>query len=182
MADQPVEVVSYNPAWPARFADMQPAVEQLLQPWLTGPVEHIGSTSVPGLAAKPVIDMLALVSSLDQARNPALSALTAVGWLDWPDDPASYYRLWFLFPSPDKRTHHLHVLECGEPHARALVAFRDLLRSDMALRQEYADLKQLLALEHPDNRNAYTNAKGDFVDRVLRDAGFQVPGRDLLPE
>lgn len=181
MADQRVEVVSYDPAWPGLFAAQQRAVEELLGPWLAGPAEHIGSTAVPGLRAKPVVDMLAPVTSLANARA-AIPALTRAGWWDWPDDPARRYRLWFLRPSPEARTHHLHVLQQDDPHARALLAFRDLLRSDAGLRRVYAELKGRLALEHPDNRNADTNAKGEFVARALADAGLTLPDRDLLPE
>jgi len=103
MADQLVEVLEYDPAWLGRFADQQGRLSAVLAPWLARPVEHIGSTSVPGLSAKPVIDVLALVHSLDEAQN-AVGALEANGWLFWPDDPCRHYRLWFLCPRPEART------------------------------------------------------------------------------
>jgi GrpB-like predicted nucleotidyltransferase (UPF0157 family) len=181
MADQRVEVVDYDPDWPNRFAEQRAAVEGLLRPWLAAPVEHIGSTAVPGLRAKPVVDMLAPVASLAAARA-AVPVLVEAGWWDWPDDPAGSYRIWFLRPSPEARTHHLHLLEHGEVHQRALLAFRDALRADDGLRQQYSDLKDRLAAEHRDNRNAYTNAKGAFVAEVLQGLGLEVPGRDPLPE
>ena len=181
MADQRVTVVGYDPAWPDQFAQQRPLVEELLRPWLAGPVEHIGSTAVPGLQAKPVIDMLAPVSSLARAQA-AVSALAAAGWLFWPDDPCRHYRLWFLRPSPEARTHHLHVIEDGHVHAQALVAFRDALRADGELRREYAGLKVRLARQHRGNRNAYSNAKGSFVAQALRQAGIDPPHRDALPE
>ena len=96
-----------RPGWRDRFAEQRPLVEELLGPWLAGPVEHVGSTSVPGLRAKPVI---------------------------------------------------------------------------AGLRGDYAGLKERLARQHPDNRNAYSNAKGDFVLRALRRAGIEPPARDVLPE
>jgi GrpB-like predicted nucleotidyltransferase (UPF0157 family) len=176
-----VEIADYDHGWPARFADQQPAVAKLLQPWLAGPVEHIGSTAVPGLRAKPVIDMLAPVVSLAEARD-AVPLLAADGWLFWPEDPASSYRLWFLRPEPAARTHHLQVLEHADQHTAALLGFRDALRADSGLRREYAELKARLSGQHRDNRNAYTNAKGEFVARVLSEAGLAVPARDLLPE
>jgi GrpB-like predicted nucleotidyltransferase (UPF0157 family) len=181
MADQYVTIVDYDPAWAGRFADQQPLVAELLAPWLAGPVEHIGSTSVPGLAAKPVIDMLAPVRSLAAARA-AVPALSDAGWLYWPDDPAGSYRLWFLRPRPAERTHHLQVIEATAPHAVALLAFRDALRADPGLRRDYAGLKAGLSREHAASRNAYTNAKGDFIARALRQAGVEPPPRDLLPE
>jgi GrpB-like predicted nucleotidyltransferase (UPF0157 family) len=156
-------------------------VEELLRPWLTGPVEHIGSTAVPGLRAKPVIDMLAPVGSLPEARA-AVPVLADAGWLFWPEDPCGHYRLWLLRPRPEARTHHLQVVEAEHPHARALLAFRDALRADAGLRCEYASLKERLAEQHRDNRNAYTNAKGIFIQRALQRAGISPPPRDLLPE
>jgi len=173
--------VDHDPAWAVRFAEQQVVVEDLLRPWLTGPVEHIGSTAVPGLRAKPVIDMLAPVGSLAEART-AIPVLAEAGWLFWPEDPCGYYRLWLLRPRPEARTHHLQVAEGEDPHVRALLAFRDALRADAGLRREYASLKEQLASQHPDGRNAYTNAKGAFIERALRQAGIDPPPRELLPE
>jgi GrpB-like predicted nucleotidyltransferase (UPF0157 family) len=181
VADAPVHILKYDPAWPAGFASQRDRVAAVLQPWLAAPVEHIGSTSVPGLPAKPVVDMLAPVRSLSQAQD-AVAPLQADGWVFWPEDPGRHYRLWFLRPSPAARSHHLHVIEDGHPHARALIAFRDALRADPELRDEYAALKRRLAREHHGNRNAYTNAKADFVARVVSAAGIELPARDRLPE
>jgi GrpB-like predicted nucleotidyltransferase (UPF0157 family) len=181
VADERVRVVDYDPAWPGRFAEQKVLVERLLRPWLAGPVEHVGSTAVPGLRAKPVIDLLALVSLLPAARA-ATPVLAGAGWLFWPEDPCRCYRLWFLRPRPEARTHHLQVVEQGHPHARALLAFRDMLRADAGLRREYAGLKDQLARQHPEGRNAYTNAKSAFIGGVLRQAGIEPPARDLLPE
>ncbi len=163
------------------FAEQQARVAVILGPWLAAPIEHIGSTSVPGLAAKPVIDMLAPVWSLACAQQ-AIAPLTEDGWLFWPDDPCRTYRLWFLRPRPEARTHHLHLIEHDDPHARALIAFRDALRAEPGLRAEYASLKDRLAREHRQNRNAYTNAKSEFVARVLLAADIDPPARDRLAE
>lgn len=181
MADQAVELVDYDPRWPERFAEQREPVEELLRPWLARPVEHIGSTSVPGLRAKPVVDMLVPVLSLASAQD-AVPVLEEAGWLFWAEDPCRHYRLWFLRPRPEARTHHLHLISGGHPQAVALLAFRDALRGDAGLRSEYADLKDRLARQHPENRNAYTNAKGEFVTSALRRAGIEPPPRDALPE
>jgi len=87
-----------------------------------------------------------------------------------------------LRPRPEARTHHLQVVEGEHPHARALLAFRDVLRRDAGLRRDYARLKEQLAAQHPDSRNAYTNAKGAFINQVLWQAGIDPPPRELLPE
>jgi GrpB-like predicted nucleotidyltransferase (UPF0157 family) len=181
VSDQRVELVDPDPAWADRFAEQRVVVEDLLRPWLSGPVEHVGSTAVPGLRAKPVIDMLAPVGSLAGARA-AVPVLASAGWLFWPEDPYGHYRLWLLRPRPEARTHHLQVAEGGHPHVKALLAFRDALRADAGLRGEYAGLKERLAAQHPDSRNAYTNAKGAFIQRALRQAGMDPPPRELLPE
>jgi GrpB-like predicted nucleotidyltransferase (UPF0157 family) len=176
-----VEVVDHDPGWRDRFAEQRALVEELLGPWLAGAVEHIGSTSVPGLRAKPVIDMLAPVGSLTGAQA-VVPVLAGAGWLFWPDDPCRDYRLWFLRPRPEARTHHLHLIEDGHPQALALLAFRDALRADAALRGQYAAVKDQLVRRHPDNRNAYSNAKSDFVARALRSLGIEAPAREPLPE
>ena len=125
--------------------------------------------------------MLAPVASLARARA-AVPVLADAGWLFWPEDPCGHYRLWLLRPRPEARTHHLQVIEAGDPHALTLLAFRDVLRADAGLRREYASLKEQLSQQHRESRNAYTNAKGAFVERVLRQEGITPPERDLLPE
>jgi GrpB-like predicted nucleotidyltransferase (UPF0157 family) len=170
MSDQLVEVVDYDPGWRDRFAEQQAQLAIVLKPWLAGPIEHIGSTSVPGLRAKPVVDLLAPVQSLASARA-AIPELASEGWLFWPDDPNRDYRLWFLRPRAEARTHHLQVIQHDDPNVRALLSFRDALRADPALRDAYAVLKDNLAGKYPADRNAYTNAKSDFVRSVLRSIG-----------
>lgn len=181
MGDQPISIVEYDLSWPDQFAEQALPVSAVLAWWLDGRVEHVGSTAVPGLAAKPVVDMLAPVRSLADARG-AVPMLETAGWLFWPDDPGRGYRLWFLRPRPEARTHHLYLIEHGDVHAIALVAFRDALRGDEKLRREYATLKRELAGQYEGNRNAYTNAKADFVERVLRSRGIDPPSRNELSE
>jgi GrpB-like predicted nucleotidyltransferase (UPF0157 family) len=164
MSDQPVEIHAYDPAWPERFAEQRAAVELILAPWLSAPVEHVGSTAVAGLAAKPVVDMLAGVPSLEESR-PCIDLLSAAGWLWAPYREDVEH--WFCRPSAEHRTHHLHVVEHGGPEWRDMLDFRDALRSDDDLRDRYAALKRRLAAEHRDDRNAYTDAKADFVVAAL---------------
>lgn len=181
MADQRVELVDHDPAWADRFASAAEQVAGLLAPWLAGEIAHIGSTAVPGLRAKPVVDMLAPVTALDD-RASMVRSLSDAGWLYWPDDPNGAWRLWLLRPRPEARTHHLVVIAAGDPAVTALLAFRDALRGDAGLRRAYGELKQDLAERYPNERNAYTNAKADFVAEVLRDAGVAPPEPNRLPE
>jgi len=119
LADQLVEIVNYDPVWAERFIEQQARLSVVLATWLAGPIEHIGSTSVPGLRAKSIVDMLAPVTSL-AAAEAALPELAREGWLFWPDDPNRHYRLWFSRPHPNSRTHHLLLIEHDHPDARAL--------------------------------------------------------------
>ena len=85
VSDALVQVVDHDPSWPIRFAEEADRVSTVVARWLVGPVAHVGSTSVPGLVAKPVVDMLAAVESLKDA--PAIvDALEAAGWVFWPDE------------------------------------------------------------------------------------------------
>ena len=137
MGDAPVVIEPYDPSWPQRFAAASSTLNAALRPWLVGPVQHIGSTAVPGLAAKPVIDILALVHDLREASAPSL--LEAGGWLLWREDPYGY-RLWFLTPGPQQRTHHLQVIAADTPPAWALLVFRDALPADDNPAAQYAAL------------------------------------------
>jgi GrpB-like predicted nucleotidyltransferase (UPF0157 family) len=171
MPDQAISLVDHDPAWIAQFAVQQSRLSVLLAPWLARPIEHVGSTAVPGLRAKSIVDLLAPVTSIDTARD-AVPALSEDGWMFWPDDPNGHYRLWFLRPRPEARTHHLQIIAHDHVAARALIAFRDALRGDRRLRETYAALKDQLAEQHRTDREAYTNAKSDFVRVVLRSVGF----------
>lgn len=173
-----VELVDQDPRWAELFTQQRDRLAGLLAPWLTAPVEHIGSTSVPGLRAKPIVDLLAPVDSL-AAREAMVRALAADGWLYWPDDPRADTRLWLLRPRPEQRTHHLHVVAHTHPRARALLTFRDALRADPALALRYQHLKEHLARDHPTDRSAYTNGKAPFITEVLRNAGVPTVLDDL---
>jgi GrpB-like predicted nucleotidyltransferase (UPF0157 family) len=170
MADQAVYLVDHDPVWHERFVLQRDALAQLLRRWLAAAPEHVGSTAVPGLRAKPVIDIAAPVVSLASAEA-AIPALQADGWLFWPEDPNRSYRLWFLRPTPAARTHHLYLMQYDSAELRRLLLFRDALRDDAVLRHAYASLKDRLADQHRTDRDAYTDAKSAFVQSVLEAAG-----------
>lgn len=180
MGDMPVEIVDYDPAWPTRFEAERRLLEPALAHWLDGGVHHVGSTAVEGLAAKPVIDILAGVSDLAAARQ-AVPRLEEFGYLFWEWDPHPW-RLWFLKPDPSRRTHHLHLVERDHPEFAAKLAFRDRLRGDEGLRRDYEKLKRRLAAAYPEDRDAYTEAKSDFVVSVLEGVGLAdgVPPRNYV--
>ena len=176
MADQSIELIAYDPTWSVRFAEQQTRLATLLRPWLAGEIEHVGSTSVLGLRSKPIVDILAPVQSLTASRA-AIHVLEEDGWLFWRDDPNYNYRLWFLRPSTSARTHHLQLIQYDHPNLRALIVFRDALRQDGSLREAYVSLKEDLARKHQSDRNAYSNAKTEFVQSVLDAAGVGLSSR-----
>jgi GrpB-like predicted nucleotidyltransferase (UPF0157 family) len=164
MPDAPIEIVEYSPQWPLEFAREQQLVSQALAPWLVGLPQHIGSTAVPGLAAKPIIDIMAPVASLEASAG-RVAAAERIGYVFFPYKPEVMH--WFCKPSPAHRTHHLHLVPMGSRLWKERLAFRDALRAHAELRSEYQALKQRLAAEHRGDREAYTEGKSAFVARVV---------------
>lgn len=166
--DEPIRIVPYDPEWPNRFEKERLALEPVLGHLATGGIHHVGSTAVPQLSAKPIIDILvgipALESGLDQ-----IEALKELQYLYAPY--RSDEMVWFCKPSPAARTHHLHLVPTGSTHFQDELAFRDYLRQHPESAQAYATLKQTLAARFEHDRDAYTEAKADFVAQVLRQAG-----------
>ncbi len=160
----PVHIVRYDAAWPEMFEGERAALETLLGPWLVGPIEHIGSTAVPGLAAKPVIDIMAAVRALETSRA-AIAELARYGYC------YSAYREdvmhWLCKPSDSFRTHHLHLVPFRSKLWFERLAFRDHLRTHPGIAEEYAALKRELARRHEVDRERYTEEKLPFVERVL---------------
>ena len=161
--EAPVEIVPYDPSWPDRFREEAEALRQVLAAWLAGPIEHIGSTAIPGLAAKPVVDIMAGVRGLDASR-PAIAAATEFGYRYAPYQVDLEH--WFCKPSLSFRTHHLHLIPVGTPQWCGPIAFRDYLRAHVDVASDYQALKRRLALEHRLDREAYTQAKRPFIERI----------------
>ena len=153
-------VVPYDTAWPRVFEDERARLEEALEHWLEGGIHHIGSTAVPGLAAKPIIDMLAGVRDLEAARS-AEKPLAALGYAYRVHRPEA-----LLFV---RDTHGVHLTEPGSDLWRERLAFRDALRADAELRSEYTKWKQTHA-----GADGYTASKWDFVARVLAGAGIEL--------
>ena len=155
-----------TPRGPARFEQERAALLAALGGRFVA-IEHIGSTAVPGLDAKPVIDLLGGVRSMAEA-DALLAPLCALGWDTSPEFNATLPDRRFLLRWPGGvRTHHLHLVVHGGEAWHARIRFRDRLRVDPALAAEYARLKHALAASHRENREAYTNAKTEFITQVL---------------
>lgn len=166
--DAPVEIVPYDPRWPLMFEAERALLQAVLARWLAGPIEHVGSTAIPGMPAKPVIDIMASVGSLDAARA-AIGEAGKAGYIHFPYRPDEMH--WFCKPSAAFRTHHLHLVPLGSRRWIECLAFRDAIRGDEALAVEYAALKHALAGRFKFDREAYTEGKTPFVERVLRGRG-----------
>ncbi len=166
--DEAVWLVPYDPEWARRYDSVITSLEPLLHRWLTGGLHHVGSTAVPGLAAKPVVDILAGVASLERAR-PCIEILRDAGWWYAPFRHDDMH--WFCAPSPSHRQFHLHVAETDGRWYHDELAFRDVLREDPRVARQYEALKVSLARRHPNDREAYTQGKTDFIRSTLQAAG-----------
>jgi GrpB-like predicted nucleotidyltransferase (UPF0157 family) len=166
-----VEIVDYDPRWPALFDQEARRLRAVLDPRLIVGLEHFGSTSIPGLAAKPIIDILIAVRSLADAKAAFVAALATLDYVYWADNPKKD-RMFFVKGMPpfgSRRSHHVHVTEQhGEMWQR--LAFRDYLRVHPEEAQAYARLKRRLAIEHRTDREAYTEAKSAYVETVMQKA------------
>ncbi len=164
MADA-VELVAHDPTWSARFEHEAVAISAVLPLDLGCEIVHFGSTAVPGMPAKPVIDIQLIVP--ERTRWMELVApLEGIGYAYWRDNPATH-RMFFVkgLHAPGGRTHHVHV--CPPEEARAEIAFRDLLRADPDVAARYLVLKRDLAARFAHDREAYTAGKTEFVRAAM---------------
>jgi GrpB-like predicted nucleotidyltransferase (UPF0157 family) len=159
----PLVVVDYDEAWPAWFDEIARPLREALGD-LGAEVEHIGSTAVPGLAAKPIIDIDVAVRSAEDVPR-AIERLRRLGYV-YQGDKGIPGREAFMWP-PGATRHHLYVVVAGSDPHMAHLRFRDHLRGNAEAAARYASLKKELAARYGDDPIAYTEAKSEFVSRVL---------------
>ena len=168
-----LDIVDHDPTWAATYAEHEERIRRELGT-VAVQVEHIGSTSVPGLAAKPIIDVLVTVEDIT-AEEDHVDVLLDAGYQLRVREPG--HRL-VRTPARDV---HVHVLEVGDQAATDYLLFRDRLRADPADRRLYEDTKRALVEQGWDDMNAYAEAKTDVVtaikDRARRSASGLSPGR-----
>ncbi len=162
-----VRLVPYDPAWPAAYEREAARLRQGLGARALA-IAHIGSTAVPGLPAKPLLDVMVAISSLGSTSELA-NVLAAMGYVFHPRDTIPD-RHFFIAGDGDLRRVNLSLVELDAAYWRNHLAFRDALRTQPETAANYARLKAELAALFPDNRLAYTDAKGAFVARVLAGA------------
>jgi GrpB-like predicted nucleotidyltransferase (UPF0157 family) len=161
-------VVDHDASWRQSFEAERDRLRAALGALASG-VEHIGSTAVPGLAAKPILDIMVGVARQEQVE-PVASRLTDLDYERWPAGDFPGRTFLRRIDSGGRVTHHLSVTVTGAGYWRDQLTFRDALRRDPSLVRRYADLKRDLAMQSPD-RNLYTRQKTAFVREVLLGAG-----------
>ncbi|MET8759376.1 GrpB family protein [Lentzea sp. NPDC004782] len=165
------EVRPHDPSWAIRAQAERDQLHELLGPWLVDGIEHVGSTAIPGLAAKPIVDLQASVTSLDTVVTGASEILRANGWAYVPPElDQRPWRRFFVKPDPSgqRREAHLHLIQAGHHRWTDQLRFRDALRDDPAKAQQYEALKRHLAQTAGHDREAYTEGKAAFVASVLK--------------
>jgi GrpB-like predicted nucleotidyltransferase (UPF0157 family) len=160
---EPVRIVPYDAAWPARFEEERPALEEALAPWLVGGVHHIGSTAVPGLAAKPIVDILLVVA--DSADEPGyLQDLESAGYILRIREPDWYEHRVFKGPDTDV---NLHVLSEGCEEIDKILLFRDWLQSRPDDRALYERTKRALIEREWQYTQQYSDAKSGVIEAIV---------------
>lgn len=161
-----VLVVDHDQGWSALFAAERATLRRALGD-LVLDIQHVGSTAVPDLPAKPILDIAMSIRALDLI--PAIvDRLTEIGYIYRGDRAGDGGHVFVRGSDPDIRTVHVHVvLEC-DSQWKDYLAFRKVLREDPDVRRRYAGIKQALAKRFPDDRKSYTSSKGEFIRRVLR--------------
>jgi len=164
MKDQPIEIKKYDSGWVKKFQSEKKLLTVVIKPWIKGEIQHIGSTAIPGLAAKPIIDIMVGVQSLAASRK-AINVLSGHDYCYAPYKAEVMH--WFCKPNPEFRSYHLHLVPFESELWFERILFRDYLLANPKLKEEYATLKLKLARKYKNNREAYTNEKYPFVEKVL---------------
>ncbi len=159
--DKPVVIADYDPEWPGTFRNEKKILEETLGENALA-IEHIGSTSVEGLAAKPIIDILIGVKSLDEAQI-CIDRIVKLGYVYHPEyENELPDRRYF-----DKPGFHIHMAEKDGNFWKKHVFFRDYLGAHPETKREYEDLKKKLSVEYRNDRGTYTDMKGPFIEGIV---------------
>lgn len=168
IAKDNIIIQTYNPAWP-KLAEAEIAAMKAIShaPYVN--IEHIGSTAVPMLASKPIIDIFITVKSIHEAQQ-WVRPLELLGYLYWSENPEQSHLRFFkgMPPYGEKRTHHVHIVEATNDTFDHRILFRDILRSNAHVRQAYEALKLKLSQESSLDRELYTESKWSFIEETLR--------------
>jgi len=169
LVKEEIEIVSYNPSWPRLFEKEKTFLQELLPADLIGRIQHFGSTAVPGLSAKPIIDMLIEVTSLEETKKNIVPILKAEGyeylWRPTIGNTPPYYA-WFIKRNSDgRRVYHIHMVE-SDSELWDRLFFRDYLRDFPAEAKRYDTLKRSLAKRYAHDRIEYTTQKSEYIQKI----------------
>ncbi len=169
-----VAMVPYDSRWPEIFKQERQHLRSCLPFDFVKRIEHFGSTAIPGMPAKPIVDILVEVTSLDEAKKQVVPVLEAQGYdyfwrPTWGDDTPPFYAWFIKRDKKGKRTHHIHMVESDFEHWERLF-FRDHLIEHPDVARKYSALKDKLSEAHRNDRVAYTQAKTNFIKIVTENA------------
>lgn len=157
----------HNSEWAQLFEEESARLRSTLKDFVLD-IQHVGSTSIPGIPAKPILDIAIAVADFEEAKR-CIALIEALGYT-YRGEQGIPQRHYFVKGMSDARTHHLHMNEVHSSDWQQQIAFRDTLRQHADLAQAYAALKLRLAEQFPTDRAAYTEAKSGFISRVLNRA------------
>jgi len=168
-SEMPVYLVEYDDTWPSQFSRERDHISQILSGFNVE-IEHIGSTAIPGIAAKPIIDIMILIQDIEESGE-YIQCLKELEYHYYPYGEDIFpERRWFCKPNAAERTHHLHLVERETRFHRDHLLFRDYLRSNAGTAASYELLKRQLAKQYTNDRDGYTDGKSDFVGAILEEA------------
>ena len=168
-----VVVAEYDPRWPERYQHERERLLHAIGEYVVA-IEHIGSTAVPGLGAKPIIDIMVAIRSLPRDVSGCIEPLSRLGF-EYVPRPDFKDSVFFSHGVWGPSTRHLHLTEYGSGFWNEKLLFRDYLRRHAETAAEYLALKRSLAARHAANRTAYTDAKSSFILSIVNRARTTVP-------
>ena len=174
LASGTVTLAPYDARWAEAFEDEAGRIRDALGA-LPADVAHVGSTAVPGLPAKPILDLMVGIAP-DRDVAPYVAPLEGIGYAYRGEHGLPGRHYFVRDDASGRRTHHLHLVALGGPIWRAHLAFRDALRARPERRAAYEALKRDLAARHAGERLAYTEGKAAFIHETLRQAGVDPAG------
>ena len=160
-----VKLVPYSSEWQSLFADEERILSASIGTYVMD-IQHVGSTAIPGLEAKPVIDIAIPVRQLEDVEK-CIKPLECLGY-EHRADAGHPGRFFFAKGNPSRRTHYLHLVEWTSDSWKSYIRFRDYLRQHKEVAREYVRLKRELARKSQGNRAFYTPGKAEFIKSVLR--------------
>lgn len=175
-AEDSIVIEPYNPAWPKLAEAEIKVIKIITHPLSHISIEHIGSTAVPKLSSKPIIDIFITLHSIKEA-DQWIKPLETLGYVFWDENPDKTHLRFFkgMPPFGMKRTHHIHIVEKTNDTIDPRILFRDILRQNPDVRLEYESLKLRLSKSYPSDREAYTDMKSAFIEKILRAYGYLKP-------